>query len=111
MANTSLENGSKRATKRDFRFFCVCEFCARVVFSVRCCGSVSCHQACGARHQGNSCVLREAAAASEGHQPRVEQPHGLHVAGQARGKMLRKKYKLSRAQLYKKYTDLCTHLL
>lgn len=68
----------------------VCEFCARVFFSVRCGGSVSCHQACGARHQGNSCVLREAAAASEGHQPRVEQPHGLHVAGQARGKMLRK---------------------
>lgn len=50
-------------------------------------GSVSRHPARGAGHQGDGRVLREAAAAAEGHQPRVEQPHGLHVAGQARCKI------------------------
>lgn len=48
-------------------------------------GGVSCHPAGGARHQGHGRVLGEAAAAPEGHQPRVEQPHGLHVSGQAGG--------------------------
>lgn len=72
-------------------FVCLC------IFSDRRGGSVSCHQARGAGHQGDSRVLWEAAAAAEGHQPCVEQPHGLHVACQARCKML-KKYKYSRAQ-------------
>lgn len=56
------------------------------MFCVRCGGSLSCHPARGAGHQGDGGVLGEAAAAAEGHQPRVEQPHRLHVAGQARCK-------------------------
>lgn len=67
--------------------------------SVRRGGSVPRHEASGARHQGNSRVLWEAAAAPEGHQPCVEQPNGLHVAGQAHRKML-----------WNKHTDVCTHL-
>lgn len=67
--------------------------------SVRRGGGVPRHQASGARHQGNSRVLWEAAAAPEGHQPRVEQPNGLHVAGQAHRKML-----------WNEHADACAHL-
>ena len=51
-------------------------------------GGVPRDEAGGAWHQGHGGVLREAAAAAEGRQPRVEQPGGLHVAGQPGGKSL-----------------------
>lgn len=73
--------------------------CLLLCFSVRCCGSLPRHKASGAGHQGNSRVLREAAAAPEGHQPCVEQPNGLHVTGQAHRKML-----------WNEDTDVRTHL-
>lgn len=91
----------KKSNKICFYVVCACVFFPPLV---RCGGSVSRHKACGAGHQSDSRVLWEAAAAAEGHQPRVEQPHGLHVAGQARGE---------RTDRYNatKYTDLCRQLL
>lgn len=60
-----------------------------VCFVIRCGGGVPGHQASGAGHQGDRGVFREAAAAAEGHQPGLEQPHWLHVAGQTRSESLR----------------------
>ena len=59
-----------------------------ILLSLRCGGGVPRHQACGAGHQGDGSELWETATAAEGHQPCVEQPHRLHVAGQARCKTL-----------------------
>lgn len=56
------------------------------VFLIRRGGGVSRHQTSGAGNQGDGGVFREAAAAAQGYEPRVEQPLKLHVFGQACGK-------------------------
>lgn len=103
----------KHVTKRDWAQRAACKWNKKsnktclflhVFFLVRRGGSVPSHQACGAGHQGHGGELREASAAVEGHQPRVEQPHGLHVIGQARCKILLRNINLPEHRIVIKHT-------